>query len=125
MIRLPALAPGMSCADSIERRAVLVADTPSRYCLATREVRAREGYWTGFGGLEIGKRYVSVHLMPVYIHPELLDGVSPALRRRMQVESCFNFRQADPDLRGLNWRPSSERCASAFTGEGRLATDTP
>lgn len=107
----------------IERRAVLVADTPTRYYLATHEVRARAGYRTGFGGVEIGKRYVSVHLMPVYIHPELLDGISPALRRRMQGKSCFNFRQTDPDLR-VEMAALVERCAAVFTGEGRLATET-
>ena len=34
-----------------------------------------------FGAVKIGKRYVSFHLMPVYVHPDLLDGMSPALRK--------------------------------------------
>jgi hypothetical protein len=41
---------------------------------------------------------VSFHLMPVYIFPELLDGMSPELRRRMQGKSCFNFTAPDPEL---------------------------
>ena len=51
-----------------------------------------------FGGVRTGRAYVSYHLMPVYMHPELLDGISPALRARMQGKSCFNFRAADPAL---------------------------
>jgi len=51
-----------------------------------------------FGGCEINKRYVSYHLMPVYVFPDLLDGISQALRRRMQGKSCFNFTSEDADL---------------------------
>lgn len=35
-----------------------------------------------FGGVQVRRRYVSYHLMPVYVNPALLDGVSPGLRRR-------------------------------------------
>ncbi|MCD6032620.1 MAG: hypothetical protein K0S78_4802, partial [Thermomicrobiales bacterium] len=41
-----------------------------------------------FGAVKIRKRYVSFHLMPVYVHPDLLDGLSPELRKRMQGKSC-------------------------------------
>jgi hypothetical protein len=51
-----------------------------------------------FGAVKIGKRYVSFHLMPVYVNPELLDGMSPELRKRMQGKSCFNFTRADDAL---------------------------
>ena len=51
-----------------------------------------------FGAVKIGKRYVSFHLMPVYVDPALLDGVSPALRKRMQGKSCFNFTAPDDAL---------------------------
>lgn len=50
------------------------------------------------GGVQIGKRYVSYHLMPVYVSPALLDGVSPELRKRMQGKSCFSFTQVDEAL---------------------------
>lgn len=50
------------------------------------------------GGVQQRKRYVSVHVMPVYVNPELLDTVSPQLRRRMQGKSCFQFTRADPEL---------------------------
>ena len=49
-----------------------------------------------FGGVEIKKSYVSFHLMPVYTNPELMETVSPALQKRMQGKSCFNFTGVEP-----------------------------
>jgi len=57
-----------------------------------------DGREVWLGGVQQRKRYVSVHLMPVYTNPELLDTVSPQLRRRMQGKSCFNFTRIDPQL---------------------------
>lgn len=51
-----------------------------------------------FGAVQIKKAYVSFHLMPVYLQPELLDSISPELRSRMQGKSCFNFKDAEPKL---------------------------
>lgn len=51
-----------------------------------------------FGAVQVGKSYVSFHLMPVYVFPELLKGMSAGLRRRMQGKSCFNFETVDREL---------------------------
>lgn len=51
-----------------------------------------------FGAVTIKKNYVSFHLMPVYVFPELLKGISPDLKKRMQGKSCFNFKQVDQKL---------------------------
>jgi len=51
-----------------------------------------------FGSAQIKKNYVSFYLMPVYMYPDLLKGVSPELKKRMQGKSCFNFRQVEPVL---------------------------
>lgn len=51
-----------------------------------------------FGAVQMKKAYVSYHLMPVYAKPELLAGVSPALKARMQGKSCFNFTVSDTVL---------------------------
>ena len=51
-----------------------------------------------FGAVQIKKSSVSFHLMPVYTNPELLDGLSPALKSRMQGKSCFNFSTVDKAL---------------------------
>ena len=48
--------------------------------------------------IQIGKNYVSYHLMPVYGCPKLLDDFSPELRARMQGKACFNFRVVDDAL---------------------------
>lgn len=50
-----------------------------------------------FGAAVINKNYVSFHLMPVYVHPDLLEGLSDNLRKRMQGKSCFNFKAVDDD----------------------------
>ncbi len=44
-----------------------------------------------FGAVQIKKRYVSYHLMPVYAFPDLLLDLSEPLKKRMQGKSCFNF----------------------------------
>ena len=51
-----------------------------------------------FGAVQIKKSYVSYHLMPVYVKPELLASLSPALKSRMQGKSCFNFVETDKSL---------------------------
>jgi len=51
-----------------------------------------------FGSVKINKNYVSFHLMPVYVFPELLNELSPNLQKHMQGKSCFNFKTSDTDL---------------------------
>jgi hypothetical protein len=72
-------------------------DEPDDYYL-TAGVHPRTGKPTFFGAAQIKKSYVSFHLMPVYIYPDLLEGVSEGLRSRMQGKSCFNFREPDQAL---------------------------
>ncbi len=79
------------------RRMVVKYDGPGIYYLETRSV-PKYGTEVFFGAVKTGKRYVSYHLMPVYIFPELLERISPALRKRMKGKSCFNFAAPDPAL---------------------------
>lgn len=72
-------------------------DTNTNYTLQTLQTRA-DGYRYWFGSVQIKKNYVSYHLPAVYAYPELLHGLSPALRKRMQGKSCFNFKQIDETL---------------------------
>lgn len=51
-----------------------------------------------FGSAQIKKNYVSFYLMPVYMYPDLLNGISPELKKHMQGKSCFNFRKVEPAL---------------------------
>jgi hypothetical protein len=71
-------------------------DEPGGYVL---EVPGLEGKpWGYVAGTRLGKRYVSLYLMSVYASPELAASISPALRRRMQGKSCFNFSTIDEEL---------------------------
>ena len=51
-----------------------------------------------FGAAQIKKNYVSFYLMPVYMFPELLNNISPELKKHMQGKSCFNFKKVEPEL---------------------------
>jgi hypothetical protein len=51
-----------------------------------------------FASTVVKKNYVSFYLMPVYMYPELLQDISPELKKRMQGKSCFNFKKVEPAL---------------------------
>jgi hypothetical protein len=72
-------------------------DEPSELYVDTRHIQKNRKPLF-FGAVQLKKSFVSFHLMPVYLHPELLDGLSPALKKRMQGKSCFNFTEVDPPL---------------------------
>jgi len=57
-----------------------------------------QGREVWFGAVRIGKNYVSYHLMPIYAFPDLLEGLSPGLKKHMQGKSCFNFTRTDEQL---------------------------
>jgi hypothetical protein len=72
-------------------------DTPKGYSLdgPYSEKWKKEVF---FGAAQVMKNYVSFYLMPVYMFPDLLEGISPQLKKRMQGKSCFNFRKPEPEL---------------------------
>lgn len=70
----------------------VTADTSDTFAVYTRHVmKNKQRLW--FGGVRKNKSYVSLHLMPVYSSPELLDAASVELKKRLQGKSCFNFKQ--------------------------------
>jgi hypothetical protein len=71
----------------------VAADKPGNYSLnaGTR----KDGMPLCFGAAKINKSYVSFHLMPVYCCPDLVEGMSDALKARMQGKSCFNFKKIE------------------------------
>jgi hypothetical protein len=72
------------------------ADEPGRFYLDTHYIM-KNTKPLFFGSVETRKSYVSYHLMPVYVNPALLDGMSNGLAKRMHGKSCFNFTTlADP-----------------------------
>lgn len=76
---------------------VVKADSETNYYLEESKSTAKPQM---FGAVQVKKNYTSFHLFPVYTHPELLEGLSPELRKRMQGKSCFNFKTEDQILIG-------------------------
>ena len=78
-------------------------DTPTRYCLEAPIGPATLKAWGGkakrptipVAWTEIGKSYVSFHLMSL---GAAQDAMSDALRARLQGKTCFNFSKTDPAL---------------------------
>jgi hypothetical protein len=71
---------------------------PGHYVLTGPRTETSWGKDIWFGGVRTGKSYVSFHLIAVYVFPDLLEKVSPDLKKRMQGKSCFNFTKPDPAL---------------------------
>ena len=80
-----------------EKKMVVVQDTNSAYTLNTRHMM-RNKQPLFFGGVRLGKAYVSFYLMSVYVSPSEMKGMSPELKKRMQGKSCFNFKAVDKEL---------------------------
>ena len=72
-------------------------DTETYYLLNTRHLMKNKQPLC-FGGVRLGKSYVSFYLMTVYASPDLLKAMSPELKNRMQGKSCFNFKAVDKKL---------------------------
>ena len=75
----------------------VTADTSSAYSLdgPYSEKWKKELF---FGSAQLKKNYVSFYLMPVYMYPDLLQEISPELKKHMQGKSCFNFKKVEPEL---------------------------
>jgi hypothetical protein len=91
----------MNASDAVfsELRSILVpyakllkvtADNEIEYSLNTWHLQKNKTYLF-FAAVKRRKADVAFHLMPVYVRPQLLDSLSPELRKRMQGKSCFNF----------------------------------
>jgi hypothetical protein len=76
---------------------LVVAPPSNGYSLNTRHMMANKQPLF-FAGVQPRKSYVSYYLMPVYVYPDLLNGMSDGLRKRMQGKSCFNFKAVDAEL---------------------------
>jgi hypothetical protein len=77
-------------------------DTPIEYTLLTRSPSPfpqHKGQPMFFSSVRVGKAYVSLHLLPLYMCPPLTQAIPPALRKRMQGKACFNFKSVpEPEL---------------------------
>ncbi|MGO4885922.1 MAG: hypothetical protein ACLP59_34635 [Bryobacteraceae bacterium] len=84
------------------KRLSVKTDTATEYTLVTKRPSPfpqHKGQPMYFASVRLGKAYVSFHLMPLYMNPPLTQTISPALKKRMQGKTCFNFKSdPDPDL---------------------------
>ena len=80
-----------------ESKLIVTADSKDHYSLDTPHVMKNK-HRMFFGGVKLGKAYVSYHLMPIYACVEVRDEMSPELKKRMQGKSCLNFSAPDPKL---------------------------
>jgi hypothetical protein len=77
-----------------ETRLLVTVDKPGDYRLGSTTLKDRIGGPLFVAGVQINKNYVSYHLMPL-CSAQVLKKVSPALKKRMQGKSCFNFTSVD------------------------------
>ena len=83
----------------VAKRLAVKVDTQTEYTLVGKSPSPfpqHKGHPLEFGSVRVGKAYVSLHLMPLYLCPALNQAISPALKKRMQGKTCFNFK-SDPD----------------------------
>ena len=83
---------------TFENQLILKVDNNEKYYLDAKTHPLKPTENVLFGGADIKKNAVSFHLFPVYMYPELLDEISPELRKKMQGKSCFNFKKPDAEL---------------------------
>ena len=82
------------------------ADAPDHYSLEAGAGPAALRVWGGklkrptipVAWVQVGKAYVSYHLMGLYGNTRLRDGMSKELMTRMQGKTCFNFKVVDEKL---------------------------
>lgn len=70
---------------------------PTNFVVYTNETENPKP-WEWFGGVTMGRNYVSYQLMSVYASPVQREGMSEALKKRMQGKACFNFKTVDEAL---------------------------
>ncbi len=96
-----------------EKKSVIEKDTETDYYLNTKKLDKKKKP-IFFAATSINKISVSFYLMPIYCFPDLLDGMSPELRKHLHGKSCFRFTKIEPalfkELAALTKR-SVERCS--------------
>ena len=75
----------------------VVKDTREWYYLDSKHIGPNKKP-VCFAMVRKGKAYVSYSLMCAYCNPKMLAVMSPALKKRMQGKSCFNFKTPDDAL---------------------------
>ena len=80
----------------------------------TRPGAKAHGY---FAGVSVAEKHVSLHLMPIYRDPSLLDGISPALRKRASGKATLKFTAMDEAV-FAELETLVARCYTAYAAAG-------
>ena len=80
-----------------EPKMEIATETDNMYVLNTRFL-LKKNYPLMFGGVRLGKNYVSYHLFSIYASLGESISMSPELKKRMQGKACFNFTAIDEPL---------------------------
>ena len=80
-----------------EPKMEIATETDNMYVLNTRFL-LKKNYPLMFGGVRLGKNYVSYHLFSIYASLGESITMSPELKKRMQGKACFNFTAIDEPL---------------------------
>jgi hypothetical protein len=108
-------------------RLAVQKDTPSEYSLITKgpsPFPQHKGQPMWFGAVKLGKAYVSFHLMPLYMSPTLKKEISPALKKRMQGKTCFNFTAVPDEALLADLKKVTAACAAAWDKQFRLSASS-
>ena len=73
---------------------VVKHDGPGIYYLESAPSK-KYGTEVFFGAVQTQKTQVSFHLLPLHVFPEMLDDLSPALKKRLRGSSRFAFTTVD------------------------------
>src|ERR1700735_798668 len=79
------------------KKLVVKNDKPTQYTLLTKSPSPfpqHKGQPMWFGEVKVGKAYVSLHLLSIYMNPALTAAISPALKKGMKGVARFNFQNA-------------------------------
>jgi|SRR5271157_770464 len=79
-----------------DKKLRVVKDGPGGYMSESKSIRY-QGKPVMFASIT-SKSYVAFHLFPVYMFPNLLKGISPELKKRMQGKTCWNFKKPEEAL---------------------------
>ena len=80
----------------------------------TRPGAKAQGY---FAGVSVAEKHVSLHLMPIYHDPSLLDGISPSLRKRVSGKATLKFTALDEAV-FAELETLVARCYEAYAAAG-------
>ena len=51
-----------------------------------------------FAGVMMQKGFVSLHYMPIYANPKLVESIPDNLKKTLKGKSCFNIKKDDDEI---------------------------